>query len=218
MKQQKYFDQVQRQQKRPPFKMRPFFAYLLLSCLLCITAVGILSYGNVIFSQWAQIFSIIMVPLGIMVAICQWLFPVPPNEPPASHTPTAKDQSFSINHTDPTLITQVIIPPASSAWNIPYRRNPFFTGREELIRKLREQLTTKNASALTQAQAISGLGGIGKTQIAVEYAYRYRTEYQYVLWASAADAAILLSSIVEIAHTLQLPERYEQDQTIIAKP
>src|SRR5437763_5998976 len=60
-------------------------------------------------------------------------------------------------------------------WNIPYRRNPFFTGREEILTYLHNVLTeNKTAAALTQAQAISGLGGIGKTQIAIEYVYRYR--------------------------------------------
>ena len=48
-------------------------------------------------------------------------------------------------------------------WNIPYRRNPFFTGRESLLKRLRENLTTKKATALTQAQAVHGLGGTGKT-------------------------------------------------------
>ena len=57
-----------------------------------------------------------------------------------------------------------------SIWNVPFRRNPFFTGREALLVRLRKHLTLPKATALTQAQAISGLGGIGKTQIAVEYA------------------------------------------------
>src|SRR5437868_441374 len=53
-------------------------------------------------------------------------------------------------------------------WHMPFRRNPFFTGREELLKHLRDNLTTSQAAALVQAQAISGLGGIGKTQTAVE--------------------------------------------------
>jgi hypothetical protein len=58
----------------------------------------------------------------------------------------------------------------ASAWNVPYVRNPFFTGREELLKQLHDNLAQNKAAALTQAQAISGLGGIGKTQTAVEYA------------------------------------------------
>jgi hypothetical protein len=47
---------------------------------------------------------------------------------------------------------------------------PFFTGREEVLSQLHDALSSGKA-ALTQPQAISGLGGIGKTQTAVEYAY-----------------------------------------------
>lgn len=63
-------------------------------------------------------------------------------------------------------------------------------------------------------QSISGLGGIGKTQLAVEYAYRYRAEYQYVLWAHAEGVEVLMSSFTEIAHVLDLPEKEAQEQEV----
>lgn len=47
-------------------------------------------------------------------------------------------------------------------WNVPLTRNPFFTGREELLTRLHTQLHQGQISALSQPQAISGLGGIGK--------------------------------------------------------
>jgi len=100
----------------------------------------------------------------------------------------------------------------ASAWNVPYVRNPFFTGREELLKQLHENLAQNKAAALTQAQAISGLGGIGKTQTAVEYAYRYRDEYRCVLWINAATRDELITSFVELAALLNLPERQEKDQ------
>src|SRR5712692_1193736 len=100
----------------------------------------------------------------------------------------------------------------ASAWNVPYVRNPYFTGREELLKQLHENLAQNKAAALTQAQAISGLGGIGKTQTAVEYAYRYREEYRYVLWVNAATRDELITSFVELAAILNLPERQEKDQ------
>ncbi len=65
-------------------------------------------------------------------------------------------------------------PISPPVWNVPYLQNPFFTGRDTILSYLYTVLRNKNAAALTQAQAISGLGGIGKTQIAIEYAYRYR--------------------------------------------
>jgi len=62
-------------------------------------------------------------------------------------------------------------------WNIPYRRNPFFIGREDLLSYMHAQLQRSQPMALSQhPQAISGLGGIGKTQIAIEYAYRFSQE------------------------------------------
>src|SRR5437660_7912393 len=72
--------------------------------------------------------------------------------------------------------------PPLPIWNVPHRRNPFFTGREEILVHLYEVLRSRKAAALNQAQAISGLGGIGKTQVAVEYAYRYRHHYQAIFW------------------------------------
>jgi tetratricopeptide (TPR) repeat protein len=102
-----------------------------------------------------------------------------------------------------------------SLWNVPYRRNPYFTGREDLLTRLHELLHSGKATALTQPQAISGLGGIGKTQTAVEYAYRSRGDYQAVLWASAAARETLISDFVALAALLQLPERDVADQGIV---
>ncbi len=68
-------------------------------------------------------------------------------------------------------------------WNIPYQRNLFFTGREEVLTHLHDELRAEHAAALTQPQGVSGLGGIGKTQTALECAYRYHDDYQSVLWA-----------------------------------
>jgi NB-ARC domain-containing protein len=101
---------------------------------------------------------------------------------------------------------------SAPAWNVPYLRNPFFTGREELLKQLHDNLTQNKAAALTQAQAIHGLGGIGKTQTAVEYAYRYRDDYHAVLWVNAATRDEFSTSFVGLATLLNLPERLEQDQ------
>ena len=97
-------------------------------------------------------------------------------------------------------------------WNVPYSRNPFFTGREEILHSLHELLNQEHAMALTQSLAISGLGGIGKTQIALEYAYQYRQEYRFIFWTRAATREVLQTDIVAIADLLQLPERHEQNQ------
>ena len=100
-------------------------------------------------------------------------------------------------------------------WTVPFRRNPFFTGREELLSRLHEQLNQSNTAALTQAQAISGMGGIGKTQTAVEYAYRYCEEYQAIFWVGAETRLSLLADFGKMAALLHLAEREAQDQEVL---
>lgn len=103
-------------------------------------------------------------------------------------------------------------------WTVPFRRNPSFTGRDMLLQKLHTQLATAQPVALTQASALSGLGGIGKTQLAIEYAYRYGLEYTAVFWLAAETADGLMTSVQQIAEQLQLPERQasEQSQVVAA--
>src|SRR5437764_2812663 len=93
-----------------------------------------------------------------------------------------------------------------SLWNVPYERNAFFTGREHILKELHEALSRNSATALTQVKAISGLGGIGKTQTAIEYCYRYQREYQAVLWTQAESREVLQTGFVEIARLIGLPE------------
>jgi tetratricopeptide (TPR) repeat protein len=105
--------------------------------------------------------------------------------------------------------------PLLFASNIPYTQNPFFTGHDITLSYLHTQLRAGQVTALSQPQAISGLGGIGKTQIAVEYAYRYRRYYQAVLWARADTRESLVSGYITIARLLRLPQKDDQNQTLV---
>ena len=100
-------------------------------------------------------------------------------------------------------------------WDVPFRRNPFFTGREEILMYLYTVFTGSKVAALTQAQAINGLGGIGKTQIAVEFAYRFKNLYNAVLWVNASSRDTFMADFVALAALLRLPEQHEQDQEIV---
>lgn len=97
-------------------------------------------------------------------------------------------------------------------WSIPHLRNPCFTGREELLHTLHTRLSVSQQIALTQPHALHGLGGVGKTQLALEYAYRYASQYQAIFWIEAETIEHILSSLLRIAEVLQLPERKEADQ------
>ena len=94
--------------------------------------------------------------------------------------------------------------PTLSIWNVPYRQNPYFTGRKELLETLHKKLTTERTTALTQTQAITGLGGIGKTQTAIEYAYRHRKDYQIIWWIRAEEATTLAADYAQLAIKLDL--------------
>lgn len=99
-------------------------------------------------------------------------------------------------------------------WNIPYPHNPFFLGRDDELIELHSHLQADHVTALSQPQAINGLGGIGKTQLALEYAYRYHQNYQAILWAGAENADALISSFIALATLLQLPEREAREQSV----
>ena len=83
--------------------------------------------------------------------------------------------------------------------NVP-QRNKHFTGRVELLTELRQQVTGKVTAVL--AHALHGMGGVGKTQLAVEYAYRYMGDYQVVWWISADQIPLVRSSLAAMAPRL----------------
>ncbi|HET9919657.1 MAG TPA: tetratricopeptide repeat protein [Ktedonobacteraceae bacterium] len=110
-----------------------------------------------------------------------------------------------------TLQTGAAEPSFPVIWLMPYRRNLFFAGREALLSALNQSFRTK----MGQAQAISGLGGIGKTQTAIEYAYRYHQEYAAVLWLGADSRTALLANFTQLAKVLNLVEQHEKDQQML---
>ncbi|BCL80048.1 tetratricopeptide repeat protein [Ktedonobacteria bacterium brp13] len=88
-------------------------------------------------------------------------------------------------------------------FHLPYPRNPFFTGREDILLQLRTSFAPGKSMALTQS--IGGLGGVGKTQIAIEYAYRYQQDYHYVFWINADTSESLQTDFIKVASLLRFP-------------
>jgi tetratricopeptide (TPR) repeat protein len=84
-----------------------------------------------------------------------------------------------------------------------------FTGRESVLAQLQKALAARGRAAL------SGLGGMGKTQTALEYAHRHLENYDHIFLVSAASREGLLSGYVTIAGLLKLPSAGAQDQTLV---
>ncbi len=91
------------------------------------------------------------------------------------------------------------------------QKNDFFTGRETHLERLDELLQECGIVGITQAVSISGLGGIGKTQLALQYAHHHFTKntYRAALWVNAASKETLQASYGELTRILDLPEQDE---------
>ncbi|MFI2352386.1 FxSxx-COOH system tetratricopeptide repeat protein [Streptomyces sp. NPDC019443] len=100
-------------------------------------------------------------------------------------------------------------PLAPVAYRLP-PRNTNFTGRDATLRELRQRLTSVNDVAML---VVHGLGGVGKTQLAVEYAYRYLSKYRFVAFVDAEHPDLVASQFVSLARELGLAE-VSSDQVI----
>ncbi len=98
--------------------------------------------------------------------------------------------------------------------SLPLTSNAYFTGREEDLACLHQRLTAEGP--VPRMQAITGLGGVGKTQTALEYAYRHRSHYHSILWANADSRENLILSYVQLAASLHLcrPEVRDQQRIV----
>ena len=101
---------------------------------------------------------------------------------------------------------------AASVFRIPRQPNPHFTGRAALLVEVRETLLRDHAAALT---ALHGMGGVGKTQLAAEYAYAQRAAYQAVWWLNAETEFTLANDLAALARTLDLPEKDAREIPLI---
>ncbi|MFF2988495.1 tetratricopeptide repeat protein [Streptomyces cyaneofuscatus] len=75
-------------------------------------------------------------------------------------------------------------------------------GREEELARLRRILSSRHEGAITQSGAVHGLGGIGKSTLALHYAHRYRGDYSLIWWINAASPDEIETSLTALTHTL----------------
>ena len=105
----------------------------------------------------------------------------------------------------------------TTIFNVPIPRNPFFTGRADILAKLHEALQSQNEIAIKpsdRATALSGLGGVGKTQTVAEYAHRYKDEYSAVLWVLSDGKDLLRSSFAGLSPLLGFKAEKQDDQIL----
>jgi tetratricopeptide (TPR) repeat protein len=94
-----------------------------------------------------------------------------------------------------------------------HRPDRYFIGRDDELAILYRALRTGSPTAVIQV--ITGLGGLGKTRLAVEYAFRHGAGYDTVWWIRAEDPATMRGDYVELAKALELPSESD-DQAIAA--
>ena len=91
---------------------------------------------------------------------------------------------------------------APRIWNVP-NRNADFTGREPILERLHDELAG-DGTAVVLARAVYGLGGVGKTQVALEYAHRFQGDYYLIWWINAEQPLEISLALTELAARLGL--------------
>jgi tetratricopeptide (TPR) repeat protein len=114
----------------------------------------------------------------------------------------------AVEDVDVAAVTRGLRFPAEEnlVFNVP-ARNVRFTGRDADLRRLRNQLRAQGSTVVLGAVpvALHGMGGIGKTQVAMEYAHRYRAAYDVVWWVESDPVDFIDVSITDLGRRLKLP-------------
>ena len=92
---------------------------------------------------------------------------------------------------------------ARRVWGDVPARNLGFIGREQLLGAVREALVSGEAAVV---QALRGMGGVGKTQLAAEYAHRYAPGYDVVWWITADQPGLIGEQVAALGAALGCAE------------
>ena len=81
-------------------------------------------------------------------------------------------------------------------------RNARFTGRAEVLHELRARMRLRRAGTEHGPVALLGFGGMGKTQLALEYAYRYKSEYDVIWWIESGQTVFIDTALNDLGERM----------------
>ncbi|MEV7286076.1 FxSxx-COOH system tetratricopeptide repeat protein [Streptomyces sp. NPDC093252] len=122
--------------------------------------------------------------------------PDDPGEPPvlvSDPTPHVASEAEQLMQSTTTATPALLV-------NVPLR-NTSFVGRQALLRAVEEQLGAQDTAAVLP-NALHGLGGVGKSQLALEYVYSHQYDYRVICWIPAERESLILAALAQLAGQL----------------
>lgn len=98
--------------------------------------------------------------------------------------------------------------------SLPVSKNPKFFGRKDLLDKIAMALKPSSDPTEFRSVVVHGLGGLGKTQLALAFAYNHVEEFEVILWIASETLPALEQSFSTIAlDKLKLPGAQAKEHT-----
>jgi len=107
--------------------------------------------------------------------------------------------------------------PLPPGFRMPFQRNALFTGRVGPLQALARALLEGDGRSALVTQAVAGMGGVGKTQLAVEFAHRYGRFFHGVHWVSAGEPDAMGAEVAACGAAMGLPDWPEKQPEQIAR-
>jgi len=139
------------------------------------------------------------------------------------HVTVSPDQLRSLPvsiYTPPSAPAPDVLPdpgPLPPGFRISFQRNALFTGRVGPLQALARALLGGDGRSALVTQALAGMGGVGKTQLAVEFAYRYGRFFHGVHWVNAGEPEAIEGEVAGCGTAMNLPDWPEKQPEQIAR-